>query len=114
MYGPEPLTEIESTFLLTNNNNSNTLVFQEDNLKLELCLKDVIDLEDFHKLLKNKEKKIIIHSTLMLNKVEYQGLRKVINKGENIAVSLGGRRIEITPEGKKVLLSTIEMLRSKL
>lgn len=100
-------------FSLVNRGSSNWIVFSHDKMSFELCLKDVVDIEDMHGLLTGKEKKIILHSTLKYKGKEYQGLRKILSKDGKIVVSLGGVRLEFEKESKKMLTEILKVLKSK-
>jgi hypothetical protein len=98
-------------FSLGNRGNSNTLVFIDDKFRLEICLKDIVDVEDFNGLLLGKEKKIILHATMKHQNKEYQGLRKVLLKGENLAVSIGGMRVEFGKDAKRTFLEVYKTIK---
>lgn len=101
-------------FSLNTRTNSNLLVFSEGDMSLAICLRDIVDIEDLYNLLKNKEKKIILHCTLKYKNKVYQGLRKVINKKNFLVVSLGGYRLELNGSTKELMAKTIEAVKSKL
>lgn len=103
----------ECEFSLKSNNNSNTLNFSNKEFSLDICLKDVVDLEDFYNLLNKKEKKLILHCTLNYEKKEHQGLRKVLLKKDTITTSLGGLRLEIDKEANENLLKIVTALKKK-
>ena len=114
LYSAESVEDVECEITLNAHNNSNVLCFENDRLTLNLVLKDIVDLEDFHALLQGKEKKSILHCTLKTNGNEYQGLRKVVAKNSNIVVSLGGVRIEFVKETKDKLLEVIESIKARV
>jgi hypothetical protein len=101
-------------FSLNTRTNANLLVFSVGDMSLAICLRDIVDIEELYNLLKNKEKKIILHCTLKYQGKEYQGLRKVIRKNNNIVVSLGGYRLELNGTTKELMAKTIESVKSKL
>ncbi len=114
LYSAENQEDMECDITLKSHNNSNVLCFENDKFNLNLVLKDIVDLEDFHNLLQGKEKKTILHCTLRTNGNEYQGLRKVVAKNGNIVVSLGGVRIEFVKETKNKLLEVIESIKNRV
>ncbi|MFH2021541.1 MAG: hypothetical protein ABIJ34_09080 [archaeon] len=110
--GKEQVWPCDMTFIARNN--SNTLTFETSGFALSICLKDVVDLEDFANLLKGKEKKNILHCTLIHNAKEYKGLRKVMLKNGRLAVSLGGVRIELDAQTKKTLEESLAGMKAKM
>ncbi len=98
---------------LTSQNNSHTINLDSEKLALSICLKDVVDLQDFYNLLKGKEKKNILHCTLNNGDKEYKGLRKVLFKNKKISVSLGGMRIEVPETMNPDLLKMVTELKTK-
>lgn len=105
---------VTGNMTLNSINNSHTFNFDSDNLMLSICLKDVVDLQDFFDLLNGKEKKNILHCTLNTGKKEYQGLRKVLLIEDKLTVSLGGMRLEFQPEIKKDFIAIIKGVKTKL
>ena len=101
-------------YTLINRGLANNIVFNNEKIHFEICLKDVVDIGDFHDLLVGKEKKIVLHSTLKYKNKEYLGLRKYLSKNGKIAVSLGGYRLEFEEESKKIMMAFIKALKLKL
>ncbi|MBT3721227.1 hypothetical protein HN789_07360 [archaeon] len=99
---------------LTSLNNSHNLNFDSEQIMLSICLRDVVDLQDFYNLLKGKEKKNILHCTLSNGEKEYKGLRKVLFKNKKISVSLGGIRVEFNSSINDDFIKTLESLKSKM
>ena len=99
---------------LTSLNNSHNLNFDSEQIMLSICLRDVVDLQDFYNLLKGKEKKNILHCTLSNGEKEYKGLRKVLFKNKKISVSLGGVRVEFNSSINDDFIKTLESLKSKM
>ena len=99
---------------LTSLNNSHNLNFDSEQIMLRICLRDVVDLQDFYNLLKGKEKKNILHCTLSNGEKEYKGLRKVLFKNKKISVSLGGIRVEFNSSINDDFIKTLESLKSKM
>ena len=93
-------------------NNSKILNFDSNLFLLELCLKDVVDLEDFLNFLNGKEKKIILHCALNHKDKEYKGLRKLVMRNNNMAVSLGASRLEFEQEAQEKLLNVVKSIKS--
>ena len=105
---------VDCEFSLQVKGTTNCLSFKAENLQFDICLKDIVDTEDFANLLSGKEKKIILHATLKLDKKEYQGLRKFLLKDDSLAVSLGGMRLEFADVTKKLILDTVKALKAKM
>ena len=99
---------------LTSLNNSHNLNFDSEQIMLSICLRDVVDLQDFYNLLKGKEKENILHCTLSNGEKEYKGLRKVLFKNKKISVSLGGIRVEFNSSINDDFIKTLESLKSKM
>jgi hypothetical protein len=104
---------VQGNMTLNTVNNSHTFNFDSDKLMLSICLKDIVDIKDFHDLLIGREKKNILHCTLNTGEKEYKGLRKVLLIDDKVTVSLGGMRLEFQPEKKKELLSIIKEIKKK-
>jgi len=92
--------------------NSKVLNFDSDMFMLELCLKDIVDLEEFLNFLNGKEKKIILHCALSHEDKEYKGLRKVTLRNNNMAVSLGASRLEFEQKAQEKLLNIVKSLKT--
>ena len=104
--------DIDCNLILKSEKGVIKLVFQCEKFKFVIVLNDIVDMEDFTNLLTNKEKKIILYCTLEKGK-KYKGLRKLVNKGSNIAVSQGGARLVFGEECINQLLDIVFALKNK-
>ena len=103
---------IVSDITLSAKDNCHNIKFESPKFSLNLCLKDIVDLEDFNSLLSGKEKRSILHCTLVKDGKEYKGLRKVVRKGKSLGVSLGGIRIDLPDETNSILRELVSALKS--
>jgi hypothetical protein len=103
---------VKTDFSLRVKNNSKILNFDSDLFLLELCLKDVVDFEDFFNFLSGKEKKIILHCSLKYDDKDYKGLRKVTMRNNNMAVSLGASRLEFEQKAQEKLINIVKSLKT--
>ncbi|MEM3373624.1 MAG: hypothetical protein QXE31_00220 [Candidatus Woesearchaeota archaeon] len=100
--------EIESDFLF--NYSNNTLNFKNSIFSLFIYLKEYIDKESFYNFLNKNNKKIILYCSLKKEDKIYKGYRKILWRNNNIAISLGGIRVEIEEEGQKLIVELLKKL----
>ncbi len=103
--------EVSCNFTLNSKNNFNILSFESDKFLFNLTLKDLVDLDEFFNFLNKKEKKIELYCYLKKENKYYKGMRKLLWKNNNIAVSQGGARIEFEKEAQDFLFSVIKTIK---
>jgi RNA binding exosome subunit len=102
--------EVECNFSLAAG--SNNLVFESDKFEFRMAMKDKVDAEEFINLLEKKQKKAILYCRLK-NAKEYDGKRKVIWRGDNIAVSVGGVRLEFEKDAQDKMNQVARLVKDK-
>ena len=90
--------EIETELMLDVKNSINSIILKNDDFVLRIIFSDLVDLDEFRKLLEQEKKKIQILSHLTRNNKEYKGKRKYLWKKDKIIMSQGGIRIEFDEE----------------
>jgi len=113
LYTAGNVEKLSCEFSLSKRDNSNILCFENDTFFLQICLKDIVDMEDFNNFLNNKEKRIILHCTFDYKDNTYKGLRKLKMNENQITLSLGGVRLEFDPETKTNLSKILKELKTK-
>jgi len=103
---------VKTDFSLRAKGNSKMLNFDSELFMFELCIKDVVDMEDFFNFLNGKEKKIILHCALNYQDKEYKGLRKLTMRNNNMAVSLGASRLEFNQSAQEQLLNIVKSIKT--
>ncbi|MBN1502713.1 hypothetical protein JW930_04155 [Candidatus Woesearchaeota archaeon] len=101
------------SFSLIANMNIIKLRFEAPDLILETIFTDTIDVEEMEQLLEKEKKKAIFLCYLKINEKEYRGKRKLLWRGDNLALSIGGIRLETGPEDAVKLLNAIRLIRIK-
>ena len=76
----------------------NSIIFESEKFNFKIQLNDCIDREEFKKILLKKEKKAILSCNLKKDNKQYKGPRKLLLKEGNLAISMGGIRLELSPE----------------
>lgn len=99
--------EIETEFNFDLLNNS--ILFKNNLFDLKIYLKKY-KYSEFIKFLNKENKRIILNCNLIKGSKIYSGDRKIIWKNENIALSLGGIRIELEKEIQEILYEKIKKI----
>jgi hypothetical protein len=105
--------ELVCNLSLAPEGNSNRLCFEHDKLTFSIFLKDIVDMECFCNLLDKKDKKITAYCSMDKSDREYKGLRKIVWRQNNLALSQGGVRIEFEQEATEQLKKILSSIRSR-
>jgi hypothetical protein len=113
VFSPGKKETLVCDIVLATKDSCHNVVFQCDRFTLNICLKDIVDMEEFHNLLSGSSKRNILHCTMLMAGKDYKGLRKVVSRPDGISVSLGGIRVGIPQETGAVLKDLITALKAK-
>jgi hypothetical protein len=105
--------DIDCELSLSSVGNSSTLYLNSDKGSFEIHIKDLVELDDFHKFLTKKDKKIVLYCVLKQGK-EYKGVRKIVWKNDNICVSVGGIRLELDFSVQELIIKAISSIKTRM
>ncbi len=105
--------EVGCSLVLKSKGNSNTLIIGSDSFVFYIVLDDSVELDEFLELLERKKEKHMLECVLIRNEKRYKGKRKIVWKADNIAVSLGGIRLEFGREAQETLIGILTSIKSR-